>query len=206
MRFMTSDTISEVMSSKTNLRIAALVSIRPRALSELAELVGVSIQAVLKHLKRLERLGIVQKEKIAGGGVSVRYVYAAKDYLVGDFSTGDLTIVKLSSRAREKVSPKDPLSHLEFLAEEAIVQRRRIREEARKLGRLIGDLVDDEVRLDRTIDSMGLQAGERLILHALYTADSIDEGQKVLSKHYGLRDGRRSIDRVLAKAGSIAKK
>ena len=62
------------------------------------------------------------------------------------------------------------------------------------------------VRIQPVHVSVTCQAGERLILHALYTADSIDEGQRVLSKHYGLKDGRRSIDRVLAKAGSIAKK
>ena len=86
---MAKDVLSEILSSPNSLGIAALVSIRPRTQSELAELSGVSVPAVLKHLKRLEALGLVQENKLTKDDrriFAVRGVYCSREFLVGDFS------------------------------------------------------------------------------------------------------------------------
>jgi DNA-binding transcriptional ArsR family regulator len=203
---MDSGITSQVISSPTGLKVASLVSVRPRTLGELSELTGISIQGVLKHLKRFQRLGLVEVRKLPKGGMAVRKVYSSRNLLVGDFSMGDLTIVKLSKNVPRMIVSKDPLGQLEYLAEDALIQRRRIREQARKLGRLIDELVGDEAGIRATLESTELEPSERLILQTLFTEDSFAEGERVLSRHYGLKDGRRSIDKALAKAGKIAKK
>lgn len=203
---MQSDAALELLTSANSLKIAALVSVRPRTLSELAELTGISIQGALKHIKKLERLGLARGEKISGKDLGVRKVYSASALSVGDFSSGDLKIVKVSKRVVAEMVEKDPLGRMEFLAEEALVQRRRIRDEARRLGRLIDDLVEDERRLQAALDSINLDDDSRLILHTMFTEETAADGERVLTKHFGMKGGRRSIDEALAKARYIAKK
>ena len=199
-------TISEVASSRTSLLIADFVSRRPRTLNELGDLSGFSIQAVLKHLKKLERLGMVEGRKVKGSGVSVRKVYHPGKLRVSDYSFGDLAVVKVSKPPRVRTEGVDAVEEMELIAENALVQRTRISEQVRKLGRMIDELVEDEERLNGILERLNLNDDERLILHALFTEDTIEEGTKVLSRYYGLRDGRRSIDKALAKAKRIAKK
>ena len=198
--------ISEVVSSRTGLRIADLVSRRPRTLNELGDLTGFSIQAVLKHLKKLEGLGLVEGRKVRGSGVSVRKVYYPGKLRVGDFSGGELVVVKLSEPASFRTRAKDAEEEMELLAEEALVQRTRIAEQVRKLGRMIDDLVDVEESLGGILESLSLGDDERLILYALFTEDTLEEGVRVLSRYYGLKEGRKSIDKALAKAKRFDKK
>ena len=102
----TRDLLPEVVSSRTRLKVADLVSARPRSLGELAAATGISIQGVLKHLRKLEELGLVEGKNVRSPDLAVRKVYAAKGVRLGDFSAGDLTLVKLSgnpSASREKI-------------------------------------------------------------------------------------------------------
>jgi hypothetical protein len=135
--------------------------------------------------------------------LAVRKVYAAEGTRLGDFSLGDLTLVKLSGKPsappRDVEEPDRPLD-LEYLAEEAILKRRRVRDQARRLGRMIDDLVEDESRIKATLESMDLTDAEQLILQVLFTEESIEEGERVLLEHFGLQDGKKSIERALSKA------
>ena len=198
--------ISQAASSKTGHKIADLVSKRPRTLGELAGLTGVSVQAVLKHLKKLEKSGLVRGTTIESKAVRVRRVYYPGAVRLGDFSIGDLTVVKLSKPTRGRSRTSNPLEELELLAEESLVQRVRIGEQGRKLGRMIDGLVEDEGRMDALLEAIDLDEGERLILRVLFTEDTVEDAAKVLSSYYGLSDGRRSIDKVLAEARRSAKK
>ncbi len=200
------DPISGFLSSKTRLRIADLLSTRPRTLGELAELTGISIQGVLRHLRKLVDLGLVEEKSVHWKGVTVRKVYLAKGVRVGDFSVGDLTVVKLSRAEPLSVDSTEPVADLEYLAEEALLQRRRIKDQARKLGRMIDELVEDEAKMNGLLQSMSLTESEKLVLQTLFTEDSLDDGERALSAHYGLKDGRRSIEKALAKARRSAKR
>jgi len=200
------DTLSEVLSSPNSLGIAALVSVRPRTQSELVELTGVSLPGVLKHLKRLEKLGLVQEKKLGHNLFAARKVYLAKGMTIGDFSQADLRVVRLHHGPEIAVPQAREVTNLEFLAEDLILQERRVREQVRKLGRMIDGLLEDRSRLKAMTGTTGLGFDERLILQILFSEENVDDGERVLLRHFGLKGGRRSIDRVMAESKKIAKK
>ncbi len=189
--------MDEVLSSSARLRIEDALSVRPRTLGELASVTGITVQGVLRHLKRLEELGLVEERRLPGRGMKARALYAAKGELVGDYSTGDLTIVKPTERLPPHASSErafDP----ERGAGEILVLRRRVREQARRLGRMIDELVDEQEALRSALDGLPLDEEERLIVEVVLTEDTLEDGLKVLSRYYGIED-RRSIDKALAK-------
>jgi DNA-binding Lrp family transcriptional regulator len=203
---MTKDLLSEVLSSPNSVGIAALVSIRPRTQKELAELAGVSVPDVLKHLKRLQQLGLVQVYNLDSREFSVRKVYGARGMLIGDFSRPDISAVRLLRKPETEVPAGDPLRHLESIAEDLILQRRRVREQVRRLGRMIDDLLQDQARLSRVAEAAGGGIDGRVVLETVFAEESLSEAERALRRNYGLKGGRRSIDRVLSESTKNAKK
>jgi predicted ArsR family transcriptional regulator len=199
---LTRDPIDEVLSSRVRLRIAAAVSVRPRTLAELASLTGISVQGVLRHLKRLVELGIVEERKLVPRTPKARRVYSAKGSTVGDYSSGGLTIVRSTERVSRGSSAGRQVQDLEGLAGEVLIHRRRIAEQAKKLARLIDALVEQQEALSRAMEQAKFTPEEGLLLGVLLTEETIEEGARVLSTYYGL-DDRRSIDKALAKARRI---
>jgi predicted ArsR family transcriptional regulator len=191
--------MKEVLAPGARLKIADAVSVRPRTLTELADLTGISVQGVLKHLKRLARLGLVEERKAPASVSKARRVYVSGSALVGDYSAKDLAIVKLSKAARPEKRRQTKSQDLESLAADLLFQRRRIRDEIRKLGKMIDRLVEEEELLNGALEAGSFTEDERLILQALLTEETIEEGVRALSKYYGIED-RRSIDKALAKA------
>lgn len=195
---MSPDILEEVLSSSARLRIVDALSVRPRTLGELASVTGISVQGVLKHLKRLADVGLVEERRLGTRTLRARTVYAAKGHLVGDYSTQDLTVVKPTERLPPRgAQERNP--DLERMSAEVLVLRRRVREQARRLGRMIDELVDEREALTESLDGLSLSPEERLIVEVVLTEETLGDGLKVLSKHYGIED-RRSIDRALAKA------
>jgi len=191
--------IDEVMAPGARLKIADAVSVRPRTLTELADLTGISVQGVLKHLKRLTKLGLVDERKAPSSASKARRLYVAGNALVGDYSAKDFAIVKLSKAARPEKRRHARNQDLESLAADLLFQQRRIRDEARKLGKMIDRLVEGEELLVESLEAGSFTEDERLILQTLLTEETIEDGAKVLSRYYGIED-RRSIDKALAKA------
>ena len=200
---MARDLLPDVISSRARLKIADLVSERPYGLRELATATGISIQGVLKHITKLKALGLVEEENIRSPSMAVRKVYHAKGMRVGDFSTGDLTLVKLGEELPQGAEKSDRLPDLEYLAEEVILQRRRVRDQARRLGRMIDDLFEDESRIKSALESMDLSKTELLILQVMFTEESLEKGARVLLEHFGLKEGRKSIESALRKARQL---
>ena len=172
----------------------------------MAAATGISIQGVLKQLRKLEELGLAEEKSVRSPGLTVRKVYAAKGAKLGDFSVGDLTLVKLSWKPSAPAEEPDRRFDLEYMAEEAILRRRRIRDQTRRLGRMIDDLVEDESRIKAALESMDLSDTERLTLQVLFTEESLEEGERVLLEHFGLQDGKKSIEKALSKARHQVKK
>lgn len=203
---MGSDVLAEILSSPNSLGIAALVSVRPRTQSELAELTGVSVPAVLMHLRRLRRLGLIRENKINNKLLGVRRVYTANGILVGDFSQADLKVVKLHKKPEFALRHENPIKHLEALAEDLLLQKRRIREQVRRIGRMIDDMLEDQARLSSIAAAAGRGIGERLILETVFSEEDPVEGERILVRHYGLKGGRRSIDRLMTETLRFAQK
>ena len=114
--------------------------------------------------------------------------------------------MKLSRGIHGEAKSSDPVAEIQSLAEDSLIQRRRVREQSRRLGRLIDDLVQNEGRLKALVESLELDENERIIVMAAFTEESMEEAAKSLSRHHGLSDPTRSIDRALAKAKRNAKK
>jgi len=196
---------SEVLSSKVRVRIADAISLRPRTLGELSKATGISVQGVLRHLKRLAELGLVEERKLNARTPKARRVYFAKNTILGDYSVEGVTIVKMTERVPPGPRKGQNLRDLEGLSGDILLQRRRIRDEARRIGRMIDDLVDDQEALAAALEEMPLGEQERLILEVLFTEETMSDGAGVLSRYYGL-DDRRSIDKALAQAKGNAGK
>ncbi|MDG6910029.1 MAG: winged helix-turn-helix transcriptional regulator [Nitrososphaerota archaeon] len=190
------DLLDEVLSSTVRLRIEDALSVRPRTLGELASITGITVQGVLRHLKRLEGLGLVEERRLSTR-TKARALYSARGELVGDYSSADLIVVKPTERLPQRAS-REKNQDIEKTAAEVIVLRRRVREQARRLGRMIEGLVDEQEALRGALDGLPLSAEERLILEVVLTEETLEDGARVLSRFYGIED-RRSIDKALAK-------
>jgi len=194
------------MSSRARLTIAQMISVRPRTLGELSEKTGISVQAVLKHLEKLSDFGIVSEQRVSAGGMGARKLYASRGKRISDFSNGDLALVKLSRQRQHDSPPEDPVSELERLSEELLLRKRRIREQARRLERLIGEFGEDQERMASIVSSLDLTDEEKLLLHIAYSEESIDDAERAVREQHGLVDARRSLDRAISKAKRVAKK
>jgi predicted transcriptional regulator len=198
--------LEDVVSSKARLRIADLVSVRPRSLKELADLTGISVQGVLKHISILEKLGLVGEIKIDAGKLPIRKVYSIKGVRIGDFSHGDLTVVKMTSTTGRHALSEEPIRELESLAADALVQRRKVRDQTRRLGRIIDELVNTEARIGDVVDGLGVPDEDRLLLSAAFTEETMEEAEKALARHLGLREPRRALEKALSRARKLGKK
>jgi predicted transcriptional regulator len=198
------DSLSSVfLSSKTRLRLAELMSIRPRSLRELAKLTGLTMPGVLRHLDALNKEGLITANRLSSRLIPVRKTYSLKGVRVIDLSTGDLSITKISKSDQRKGGSEK--ASLEWLASDVLVSRRRIREKSRRLARAIDEHLESESKLTRAIDALDLEDDERLIVLTAYTEETTNDAMEILESE-GMRDVRKSIDSALAKAKRIATK
>ena len=191
-----------ITSSRHRLLIAGLISTRPRTLGELAGRTGISIQAVLKHLGKLKDLGLLEERTLKRPKhLAVRKVYSIRRSTVGDFSRGSLMIVNLAEEPKGEAarSAKDVYAAIELMAEDLLLQRRRINEQTRRIQRMIDGFSATESRLKRVIESLDLDSEERLIAETVFTEDTMEGAAMVLSKFYGSRNPEEAIKDVVAK-------
>ena len=195
---MGSEDISELLSSKTRLLIAELISRRPRTLRELSRLTGLSAPGVLRHLDAMSSAGLVREDRISAKELPVRKVYASRKFRVADFSVGDLSIVKVTRASSERVAAGT--QEMDWLASEILVGRRRIRDRARRLARTIDEQVGNEERLVKSIEALRVSDEERFVLLTAFTEETLGEAAEVQTRIQGMKDARKAIERALAKA------
>jgi predicted transcriptional regulator len=196
--------MEEVLSSRARLRIVDALSVRPRTLRELADIAGISMQGVIKHLRRLGELGLVEERSLSRAAPSARQVYAATALRISDFSGEGHVVVKRTLEPRQP-STKGKIRDLESASGDILVLRRRIMDETRKLGRMIDEAADEQVDLASAIGELPLSPAERLMLEVVLTEDTLEDGVKVLARYYGLAD-RKSIETAISKARRFVRK
>jgi len=182
--------------------IGQLISTRPRTLRELADRTGISIQGVLKHLEKLKKIGLIEERTLSRPKyLAVRKAYSLKGSNLGDFSRGSLMIVNLSAEREEEElgAAKDVYADLNRMAEELLIQGRRIKNQARRLQRMIDEFSATESRLKSSVESLDLDPEEKLIAETVFTEDTMESAAKVLSKFYGCRSPDQAIRDVVAK-------
>jgi len=201
---MSGPVLEGIVSSKHRLILANLLSVRPRTLRELAGITGISIQGVLKHLSKLREFGLLEERQVKGAKyLNVRKVYALKASSIGDYSRGSLMVVNLSREFEEPIKlGKDVYAELDGLAEEVLIQRRRVNDQTRRLQRMIDNLAATESRLRRGVESMDLSTEEKLIAEILFTEDTFADAVRVLSRHFGCTRSEEAVRAVMRKVRS----
>ena len=199
--------IESVASSRVRLSIALLLTVRPRTLTELAEGTGVSIQAVLKHTKKLDEEGLLGETTLATGRhLRRRKLYSMKGKGVEGFSRADMLVAAFTPAGREggeAEEAKGPGSRylvLESLAEDVIFSRASLRDSIKKLERSVSRLSDSQDRLAKKISGQRtLTSEEKHIAYLYFTEDSESRVKDVLRRHFGCADPDAALADVLAK-------
>jgi DNA-binding transcriptional ArsR family regulator len=194
-----SNTLDEVLSSSAKLRIESALSIRPMTLAELASATGITVQGVLKHLKRLAELGLAEEKRLPTKNLKARTVYAAAGEVIGNYSTSDLIVVKLTRKLPTGTPKARGSPDLEEKAADILLLQRRVKDQAKKLGGLLDELADEREALRSGVEGLHVSPEEGLILEVILTEETLEDGLRVLARYYGIED-RRSIDIAMAKA------
>ncbi len=193
--------IDDIVSSKARMKIASIISIRPRTLGELADTTGISVQGVLKHLARLRKSGLLTESELRDGKyLKYRKVYSIERRRIVDVSEGDLIVAYISKEFNlQEGMIRTTYEELETVADDMIIARRRVRDTIKRLERLIEELSYSQERLMTITRSIGLDREEEQIARILFTEDSMDDTKKTLSRYYGLKDAEGSVRKVIQK-------
>jgi predicted transcriptional regulator len=196
------DKLREVLVSSVRFRIMDALSQRPRTLRELAYITGISVQGVLRHLGRLEKLGLVEEWRLSASVPKARKVYASKGAIIEDYSSDDLTVAKVVEGWPGPLRTQKPATDLEGMSAEVLLLRRRVKDETKRLARLIDEVAEGQEELEAALTNTSLSDDERLILKVVLTEETKEDGVRVLSRFYGIEDTG-SIDKALSKAREL---
>jgi predicted ArsR family transcriptional regulator len=197
--------IEEIANSRARLTIASLVSSRPRTLGELAETTGISVQGVLKHLKKLSEAGMLKVKSIpAGRYLRPRKLYYIDTRRVADYSRGDMIVATLGEElgdddTGEPMSPADPYAELDRLAQDIILLRRRARELAIRMKHMTEEVTENESRIARLIEGLQLSPEEKQIAYLIFGDDRPEQARRILKEHYGCHNPEEAIEDVAGK-------
>ncbi|MDA4117942.1 MAG: winged helix-turn-helix transcriptional regulator [Thaumarchaeota archaeon] len=200
--------IEPIASSRVRLTVALLLTVRPRTLTELAESTGVSIQAVLKHTKKLEEEGLLASTILgAGRYVRRRKLYSMKKRVEGA-SSETMLVAAFAPSDRERPdaeATEEPYSEylvLERFAEDVVFSRANLRESLKRLERAISRLAESQDTLTRAIvGRRSLTSEEKHIAYLYFTEDSESRVKDVLKTHFGCADPKAALTDVLTKLG-----
>src|SRR5580692_8731580 len=173
--------IEEIAISRARLTIASLISSRPRTLGELAEETGISVQGVLKHLKKLSEAGMLKVKNIpAGRYLRPRKLYFIDTRRVADYSRGEMIVATLgeelegigsSGSGTEPTAAIDPYAELDRLAQDIILLRRRARELSIRMKRMTEEVTENESRIAKLIEGLSLSPEEKQIAYLIFGDD-----------------------------------
>jgi predicted transcriptional regulator len=196
-----------IASSKARLHIATLLSERPRTLAELAVLAGISVQGVLKHLVKLQKLRLLGKLELGRGRyLGRRKLYSLQRARVHNYEEGRTLVVALHNEPKLELRPvRDSAEELELLSEDIVVMVRRVREQVKRTSRLIKELSDSQAGLHAMIESLGLTSEEKLITSIIFNEDSNEAAQKILREYYGCRNPEDAIAATVARIKESSK-
>jgi predicted transcriptional regulator len=195
--------VEEIASSRVRLRISDLLSSRPATLGELSALTGVSVQAVLKHLKKLDEEGILEEKTMkAGKYLKQRKLYYMSSRKIADYSEGELLVATLSRPVIDaRAESKNADEELEWLAQDVVILRRRARELSHRMKRVLEEISEDQARIGALVDGLALSPEEKQIAYLIFAEDTPERARAVLREHYGCRDPEAAMRAVAAKVG-----
>lgn len=206
--------IEVIASSRARLTIASLLSTRPRTLGELAEVTGMSVQGVLKHLKKLEEARLLRERKMKRGRyLKQRKLYFIDNPKVADYSQRDVLVATMGrpraiGEPGEKTadrSGESSLRELDGLAQDVLILRRRVRDLARRTARMVDEVVESESRIATLVSSLGLTDEEEQVARLVYGDDSPETVRQILREQYGCTDPEGAIRDVMKRIRSASR-
>ncbi len=191
-------TIEELASSRARLKIANLLSSRPATLSELSAITDISVQGVLKHLKKIDDLGILKEENMKGGKyLRQRKLYSLQRRRVADYSEGELIVATTGLAAKEPTQKvRNPFEELDWLAKDIIILKRRARELSHRMQRVLEEVTEDEGRISALVDGLSLAPDEKQIAYLIFTEDRPERVAAILRDYYGCTDPAAAIKAI----------
>ena len=193
--------IEALASSGIRLKIASLLSSRPATLSELAELTGISVQGVLKHLHKIDEGGLLKEESMKGARyLRQRKLYSIEKRKVADYSEGDFLLAALGSQTTFiPEETKGAYEELDWFAQDILILRRRAKDLSHRLRRVLEEVTENEARIGGLLAGLRLEPEERQIAYLIFTEDSPERAKAILRDHYGCADPTGAINSVSAK-------
>ncbi len=166
------ESIAEIIGSAPRLKTIQLLTQRPRAVRELSELLGLTTQAVLKHLKILEQAGIVSKVAVRlrlglvrglyrlSAPISVRLVSGAGGFAV------HLLLAREGKPKAGKLEKRKLAEIFGKFEEERYFLERRLRSSAEREERAFRDLARILVEEDTLLKVSEIDPAEEALLRA----------------------------------------
>jgi len=179
------DQLLGIIGSGTRLRLLELLCSRARSLNELASNLGVTQQAVMKHVTMLERNGLVQQIKV-GKKSRVRKVYS----LSGLFSIGYVfrdnilcLYIGSNGHSAKSKSASNGLELLKNIEYERSLLRMRTKVLANRLRSLVEEDLKKQAEIYSVIKNLKLSPMQVIALQSSRTIDSekqLEEASKAL--------------------------
>ena len=94
---------------------------------------------------------------------------------------------------------RNSYEELDSLAQDVIILRRRARETAQRMRRVLDEITEDEGRVAGIIEGLGLSQDERQIAYLIFAEDEPENARRTLKEHYGCADPEAAIRAVSAK-------
>jgi len=176
--------IVKVACSPTRLKILDLLASRPHTMQELASLLEVTPQAVMKHLKVLERYGLVKSVELEKFGKQMVYLAKFVDtYLYSDRSLDAISIyiakVSQSDELGLELEAKTFVEALREVDDEIYLLRRRLRDLRNRECRLYKRLIELHNLKQSLLGKRRLTTEERLVLGILESKDPQKTAEEV---------------------------
>lgn len=176
------DELVGIIGSGTRLRLLELLCVRARSLNELASNLGVTQQAILKHLHMLEHNGLIEQIK-TGKKSRVRKIYALSGSLsMGYVFRDNILCLYLGFNGHSK-SADNVIEMLKQTEYERHLLRMRTKVLANRLRSLVEEDLAKQTEIRNAIKSMKLSSVQEVALRCSNTVDSerqLEQASKAL--------------------------
>jgi len=178
--------IIKVACSPTRLKILDLLALRPHTMQELASLLAITPQAVMKHLKVLEKHGLIKSVELEGFDKQVvcltKYV-DANLYFDRSLESFSICVAKLSDELDDEldyeIDVKNFAEALREIDDEIYMLTRRLRDLRNKEHRLHKKLIDLYNLKQSTIVKHGLTTTDQFVMQILESKDPEKTAEEV---------------------------
>ncbi len=177
------DELLGIIGSGTRLRLLELLCVRARSLNELASSLGVTQQAILKHLRMLEHNGLIEQIK-TGKESRVRTIYALSGSLtLGYVFRDNILCLYLGSNGHSNRSAGNVKERLKQIEYERHLLHMRTKVLANRLRSLVEEDLAKQTEIRNAVKSMKLSSIQEVALRCSNTIDSerqLEQASKAL--------------------------